>query len=586
MNAVDTKSFPFNKLPEPIIENEDLKTLYWKTWEFAYSHIRTPQEGSGFPSKYIDVCFNNNLFQWDFCFIVHFAKYGYKVFPVPDMLSNMYAKQRPDGFIYRELKPDGTPLPTQDMLNPPLYSWKEYDCYKITGNKDRLKEVYPILVKFHNWINRNRKGKKGLYYFEHPIGSGMDDQPRSGDAWIDLSAQYCLDAYYLAKIASVLGMKKDERKFINEHKKVAKKINTLLWDNKQKFYVDGNNKPTQMKSIASFWTLISRVASKERARHLVKHLTNVSEFWRPVPVPAMSKDSKDYNFPDGHYWKGSVWAPTNIMVIKGLKNYGYHGLAKTIALQYLRSMANVLKEDGTIYEFYSSEYDKGQGCRNMVGWSGAGPVASLIEDILGFEECAATAEENKICWRPMLLQKHGIKNLSFGSNVVSIIAEERKTFYEPLKVKISAEKPFTLHVFLPFGAEGCAVYGKNKIAIKAKKDNVKINVQEGEHEFLIKPNYKKDKSVPAAPILIKRIYKEGKIFLKWLGNIEEDIAGYNVYKIIGNKREKINSSLLLFGEFIYKAEDMSCDYVVTAVDVFGNESKDSIYTPTEIEKLE
>ena len=39
-------------------------------------------------------------------------------------------------------------------------------------------------------------------------------------------------------------------------------------------------------------------------------------------MPALAADEPGYT-PDGQYWNGAVWAPTNYMVVKGLQDYGF-----------------------------------------------------------------------------------------------------------------------------------------------------------------------------------------------------------------------------------------------------------------------
>jgi len=47
-------------------------------------------------------------------------------------------------------------------------------------------------------------------------------------------------------------------------------------------------------------------------------------------------------------WRGTVWAPTEKMVIQGLENYGYDGLTREIAMNHLACVVDVYKESGTI----------------------------------------------------------------------------------------------------------------------------------------------------------------------------------------------------------------------------------------------
>lgn len=80
-------------LPHPIWEeHEDHINCYWKAWELAFSHLRTPNPGTKFVSNYIDTCFDNWLFMWDSCFILMFGKYADRIFNFQRTLDNLYAQ--------------------------------------------------------------------------------------------------------------------------------------------------------------------------------------------------------------------------------------------------------------------------------------------------------------------------------------------------------------------------------------------------------------------------------------------------------------------------------------------------------------
>ena len=437
-------------LPEPVLpEHEGYISLYWKAWSLLGKNIRHGEECNGFAESFVDAAFNKNIFQWDSCFITQFARYGYKVFPILPSLDNFYRKQEPDGYICREYRGEnGASLfakGSADAINPPLFSWAELGYFKLTNDMERLSHVLPALVSYYHWIVENRRNTNNLYW-SSPLGCGMDNTPRYAANWIDFSAQQALNALCIERISTTLKDKKTTAFFRKEYNELKEKINDLMWDEESGYYwdLDTANVFVRVKTIAPFWTLLAEVPPRDRADTLIKHLGNHKEFKRYHLFPTLSADNPLYD-PEGGYWRGSVWAPTNYAVIKGLSRYGKWKLAREASGNHLESLLQVYEETGTIWENYSAEYPSPGNLAkgDFVGFSGLGPISLLIEEILGFD---VDAPENKITWRLYPSDVHGIRNLYFGDNRVSLLAQKknRGTYH----IEINAEKTFTLVTFI------------------------------------------------------------------------------------------------------------------------------------------
>lgn len=461
-------SKPVNdNLPVPILEKSPrLVNLYWKAWSIALGKVRKPRPGSHFVSDYMDEGFSDNIFQWDTCFMVMFGRYGQDALPGVKSFDNFYARQHEDGFIDREIREtDGTDYwgPNHNnSINPPLYSWAEWETYKITGDAERLKRSFPHLKKYYKWIRANRRLPSGLYWTTD-LASGMDNSPRNvpdgmssdlsyGYSWVDLTAQQALNAWELWRIAELIGNKADAEYFLGERHDLEKLVNDNFWDEKTGMYYDLNakGKLTRIKTIASFWPMLAGIVPPARAKRLVEnHLMNKREFWRPHPFPTLSFDNMLYNY-GGGYWRGAVWAPTEYMIIRGLENYGYEDLATEAVERHLKNMSDVFLVTGTIYENYAPEMAaKGSPAMgDFVGWSGIGPIAMLIENIIGLR---ADAPNDSLAWRLRRTDRHGIEKFHFGDNHVSIVAEARDSATAPISISVKTDSPFVLAVDLPQG---------------------------------------------------------------------------------------------------------------------------------------
>jgi len=471
-------------LPEPVIDDQpEWVAMYWRAWDLAWNKVSFGTERNGLADAYMDEGFNEQIYQWDSSFITLLGRYGMRLFPVMATLDNFYSKQRPDGYIqrvYSETDGDELEVPTADepVVNPPLFAWVEWEYYLFSGDASRLAGVLPVLERYYRWLGDHvRCSDCGGLYFQTGLGSGMDNTPR-GDvwrgAWIDMSAQQALAARSLARIAEVVGDSTKAETWRQEHDSLAAAINARLYSEADGFYYDradgADGALAGVEHIGAFWTLLAGVAEGERASRLVAHLEDPSEFYRPHLFPSLAASEPDYS-PDGHYWRGGVWAPTNYMTIKGLEDAGFSDLARRAAENHLGNMAMVIasppddpsriapeercEDCRTIWECYAPEHpspgtrwDGQYLCRqDFVGWSGLGPIALLFENVIGLRALGA---ENTIVWEVTRTDRHGVRRMPLGAtNWVTLVAEARASADAGLSIYARGDAPFTLEIRRP-----------------------------------------------------------------------------------------------------------------------------------------
>ncbi|MDD3774137.1 MAG: trehalase family glycosidase [Patescibacteria group bacterium] len=469
-----------NLLPAPIIEkNPDFIKMYWKSWELTFAHLRKVKPNSQFVSDYLDEAFSDNIFQWDTIFMLMFARYGQKTFPFIRSLDNFYARQHKSGYICREISEingnDFVFLGRKYTINPPLFSFIEMENFKLTGNIKRLKIVLPSLEKYAKWLEQpgnlensnsrywekygrwSKESKHNLYWNTN-LGSGMDNLIREGNGHVDMSSQMVIMYKNLALICQKLGLFDKEKIYQNKADEISNRINQWCWNENDGFYYDINHNGEQIKykTINAFWTLLAGVPNKNQAQKLVQHLKNSKTFWRLFVFPALAADQKNYS-KNGDYWQGGVWAPTNYMVIKGLENYNYFDLAYKTSRKYLQGLSKVFEKTNTLWENYAPEnFAPGQPAKkNFVGWTGLGPIALLIENILGFKYDYIT---NTLTWHIKRKDYHGLKNMYFNQLNISAIFEPTN----PASIKILTNKKFKLIVYYNHQKKKYLINQKNK----------------------------------------------------------------------------------------------------------------------------
>lgn len=493
------------ELPSPIYDDDPLLVdTYWKAWQLAFNNFHEPAPGSGYVSQFIDAAFNQNIFLWDSSFMTMFCNFGSPLVPGISTLDNFYAKQHEDGEIPREIvratgadflpwvnteggslisrggwpgdkfvdRPQGwpviykgravpTPNPqlTLDNLDHPILAWAELESYRVTGNKNRLESAWEPLVQYYRALQKYLRQGNGLYMTDW---ASMDNSPRNqylkdGGTGVDISSEMVLFARNLAQIGEILQRQKEAKAFSKEADTLSKIINKRMWDKNRRFYfdltVDGKRAP--VKTVAAYWTLIARVAPADRANDLAVELKNPKTFGRPNVVPTLAADEPGYDQAGG-YWKGSVWAPTTTMVIRGLETYGHSDLARQIALQHLNLVAKVYQKTGTIWENYSPEVaEPGKpAAKDFVGWSGIGPIMYLLEYGIGLRP---DASRNELLWELKSGGRRGCDRFRFNGHTVSLVAEPLPGDSEKFRLTIDSDGTFGLKVTIKNRAESFSV---------------------------------------------------------------------------------------------------------------------------------
>jgi hypothetical protein len=176
------------------------------------------------------------------------------------------------------------------------------------------------------------------------------------------------------------------------------------------------------------------------------------------------------------------------MIIKGLDMFPLRELAAVAAMNHLKNIYEVYqnfqpdinriapeeRDDRyqTIWECYAPDQVQpatrwdGQyySRQDFVGWSGLGPIALLLENVIGLQP---SAPEDKLYWNLRMREAHGVENYRFGDNQVDIFCESNELPVGPAVVQINSSSPFTLYVSSQIGMQEYQVNsGENRFTIQ------------------------------------------------------------------------------------------------------------------------
>jgi glycogen debranching enzyme len=417
-------------LPEPVLPARlaHLLPLYTQAWQMLLRLVRDPSPASGLPNSYVATGSNfpDHLFVWDSCFTTLCLAYGHRALPATSCLDILYARQFDGGYIHREYNVhDGQAALFEPGFspNPPLLSLAEWQLAALTGARERLAQVYPLLCGYHRWIAANRRLPDGTCWTTG-LASGLDNSPARGEGSPCLTAQMAHDAAMLGRIAGLLGRQEEAEVWEQEYQARGQALNRVLWDASAGIYAHtlpgGGHCPH--RAVTAFWPLWAGLVAPARVEALLTHLQDPQQFWRHHPLPSLAADAPDFA-PAGEYWRGSTWAPTNYAVIKGLQQVGREDLACALTTLHLQRVFEVWSQTGKLWENYCSERSlPGNNSAPDYCWSALGPIALLLEVILGL---MPDATRQTLRWQPAEDERVGVTHFALGPATLSLLQQPR-----------------------------------------------------------------------------------------------------------------------------------------------------------------
>jgi hypothetical protein len=435
------------KLPKPILPAKwaHLSELWDASWRMLVGLVRTPRREGGLPNSYVTTAmdgFRNVVFVWDSSFTALAYAYGWRDFPYTATMDMLYSRQFDGGYLHREHETTtGLPILYEPDFspNPPLPAVVELQFARLTGGLGRLRQVQPLLTAMFEWLDHNRRLPDGTYWTTG-LANGLDNSPSLGDGYPCLTAQMAHFAECLAEIAALLGQDQIAADWRKRQAAIGKALNARLWSDEMKFYSTSlpNGRHNSNKVVTGFWPLWAGVVPPDRVAHLVRHVKDPSSFWRHHPVPSLAADSPEFK-PPGDYWLGSTWAPTNCATIKGFQRAGRLDVARDIVHRHLEVMGEILRATGHIWENYCSEQSaRGSWSTHDYSWTAVGPVALLMEVVLGLEPDAI---RRRLRWTPPAGEAVGVERYPLGTATVRL---EQHPGPKGDKIVVDTDRPFTL----------------------------------------------------------------------------------------------------------------------------------------------
>ncbi len=167
--------------------------------------------------------------------------------------------------------------------------------------------------------------------------------------------------------------------FLKAAEKRRLAIQKYCWNEDAGFYFDFDQDARNQKnifSLAALYPLFFKLASKEQAEKMLPVIEQ-RFLHEGGLISTLNTTGQQWDAPNG-------WAPLHWIAITGLENYGYLGLAKTIATRWIKLCTDVFSRTGKLMEKYNvvnTQLEAGGGeypGQDGFGWTN-GVLLALIK---------------------------------------------------------------------------------------------------------------------------------------------------------------------------------------------------------------
>jgi len=273
---------------------------------------------------------------------------------------------------------------------PPLAAWAVYMLFKQSNDTLFVREMYPKLLKYHQWWYKNRDhDQNGWCEYGSTDGtriaaaweSGMDNAVRFDNAtmlknhdhaWsfdqesVDLNAYLIAEKNYLIQLSTIL-----QQPIPLELKSDTTSFNARFYSTNRKYYFDhslGSDSLITVFGPEAWIPIWAGLANKQQALTVVNYLLQPTFFNTTVPLPTLAANDLNFN-PKNGYWRGPVWLDQFYFCIDALMRFDY-SMPATFLIHKLLKNGKGLLTDEPIRENYHPITGEGLNALNF-SWSAA-----------------------------------------------------------------------------------------------------------------------------------------------------------------------------------------------------------------------
>ncbi len=152
----------------------------------------------------------------------------------------------------------------------------------------------------------------------------------------------------LEQMAETLGRKQEAGEWHKRAEARKANIQKYLWDSERGMYFDydfENGKRSTYEYVTAFFPLWAGIPTPEQARAMIGHLATFEKPGGLVMSPYETGAQWDFPY---------AWAPDQLVADEGMRRYGFNEEADRVSYEFLSTVAENFRRDGTIREKYNA----------------------------------------------------------------------------------------------------------------------------------------------------------------------------------------------------------------------------------------
>lgn len=270
------------------------------------------------------------------------------------------------------------------------------------GNVDWLAPHFDAILRFYDSWTAHNLSSIGLLVWGDDVAIGDDNDPTTfgrpffSSANLLLNCLYYQDLRASAELAQRLARANDHARLSTEADTLAQRIQKYCWDPRDGYFysvdvqcvdrraeliptvkrgmdMSWNSLPLRIQMFTGFLPLWCGIATQAQAAELVKVNYAADDLLNARwGVRSLSSRESMYSLAfssNPSNWLGPVWIIVNYLAWKGLQRYGFQKEATALADKTIALLANDLKANGSLNEYYHPDTGAALSHKGFMDWN-------------------------------------------------------------------------------------------------------------------------------------------------------------------------------------------------------------------------